>query len=141
MSISAFKVSSSVRTCSYASWLTASCCNRVRWRYTLSLASLSWACKRFNSACNCLSLTLANNCPFFTWLPSLNPISTTCPDVSNERSTSSSGNRLPLTVNSSVSLPVRIFMALTFKILFLVLPPLSVLSAWANSGFILGNCE
>ena len=141
MSISAFKVSSSVRTCSYASWLTASCCNRVRWRYTLSLASLSWACKRFNSACNCLSFTLASSWPLVTWLPSLNPISTTCPDVSKERSTSSSGNRLPLTVNSSVRTPVRTFSAFTFKIFFFALSPLSTLSAWANSEFNLGNWE
>ena len=140
-SMSAFRVASSVFTCSYASLLTASLSSNAFWRNTRSSASFN--CD--TSLCNCAwrgrSFTLASNCPFFTKLPSSKFISIILPEVSNERSTSSSGSRLPLICISSFSSCGLIIRAFTFSTFLPPRLPVITLSAAANSSFVLGSWE
>ena len=135
-SISAFRVASSVFTCSYASLLTASRCNKAFWRKTRSSASGIWASNRFSWACNCRSFTLANSSPRLTELPSVKKISVIFPEVSKERFTSSSGTKRPVTNISSVSKWGVMTWAFTFSVFDLF--SLGSASAAVNSSFSCG---
>ena len=59
--------------------------------------------KFVDCACSWRSLTLARSCPFFTGVPSSKLISITFPEVSKDKSTSSSGRSTPVVVYSSVN--------------------------------------
>ena len=64
-------------------------------------------------------MTLASSSPLRTTVPSWKLIATILPEVSNERSTSSSGSRLPTVVMPSVSRCGRTMRPLTLRVLCL----------------------